>query len=337
MNKTLFIGIDVSKLKLDVALTADGNNILSYAIFENNEDGFKKLTKWIKKQSKKYEKIHYCMEATGIYSEDVSEYLQEKENSIVSIVNPAQIKAFANSLLLRTKTDKVDAKMIANYAAKYNPAPSPKMPEYLKKFKILVRHSIYLTRKRASEKTKLESVKDIDIKDMILDTIDHYTEQIEKTEKLIENHIKENAELQQDIKLIISIPSLGDITARIIIAETHYLSKEALDTKAEIANAGLSPQERTSGKSIKGKAKISKKGKSILRSSLYMPAMSTINRKSIFGEFYQRLIDNKKAKMVALTAVMRKLLAVAIGVLKSQKPFDPNWAKIKQEEYAMTK
>lgn len=335
MNQTIFVGIDVSKAKLDVALTHNGKEILSYATFENNLDGFKKLINWTKKLSKKFEKIHYCMEATGIYSEEISEYLQEQKNSIVSVVNPVQPKAFAGSLLLRTKNDKVDARMIACYAAIHNPALTPKMPDDVKEFKRLVRHLNYLINSRAREKTKIESVKSKEINIMVEETIGHYSRQIEQTEKLIKELIDNNPELKEDIKLLKSVPSIGFKTACNILAEIHYTSRENLDIKSEIANAGLSPQERLSGTSVRGKSKICKKGNTHLRGCLYMPAMSAIKSNSILSTFYRRLIENKKLKMVALIALMKKLLTISIGVLKNRKPFDPNWAKLKQEEFAM--
>jgi transposase len=335
MNQSLYVGIDVSKAKLDVALTHNGKEILSHATFENNLQGFKKLTSWTKKQSKKFEKIHYCMEATGIYSEEIANYLQDQKNSIVSVVNPVQPKAFAGSLLLRTKNDRVDAGMIACYAAMHNPPQTPKVPEDIKEFKRLVRHLNYLINSRAKEKTKLESIKSKEIALLVKETIAHYNKQIVQVEKYIKTLINSNPELKESIKLVDSVPSIGYKTACNIIAEIHYTSRDNLDVKSEIANAGLSPQEKLSGISVKGKSKICKKGNSYLRGCLYMPAMSAISRKSILGDFYRRLIDNKKLKMVALVAVMKKMLAIAIGVLKNHKPFNPNWSKLKQEEFVM--
>lgn len=335
MNQTLYVGIDVSKAKLDVAVTHNGKEILASAIFDNNSKGFKNLASLAKKQNKKHNEIHYCMEATGIYSEEIAEYLQEQKKSIVSVVNPAQIKAFSGSILLRTKNDKVDAMMIAYYAAMHKPMQTPKLSEELKKFKKLVRHLNYLINSRAREKTKLESVKNKEIAVMVKETIAHYDKQIKNVQSFIKVLIDSNHELKEDVKLIETIPCIGYKTACNILAEIHYVSRDSLDVKAEIANAGLSPQERLSGTSVRGKSKICKKGNSYLRGCLYMPAMSAIPSKSILGDFYRRLIANNKLKMVALVATMKKLLGIAIGVLKNRKPFDPNWAKLKQEKFAM--
>lgn len=87
---TIYSGIDVSKDKLDVALTFDGNKILSTATFKNSILGFQKLSTWIEKHSKLASIVHFCIEATGIYHEEIAEFLCDKENFIVSIVNPFQ-------------------------------------------------------------------------------------------------------------------------------------------------------------------------------------------------------------------------------------------------------
>jgi transposase len=103
----IYAGIDVSKDKLDIALTKDGNKILSTIAFQNSMINFQRLLNWIKKHSDKNSLIRVCIEVTGIYHEGISEFLSEKENFIVSIINPFQSKAFADSIISRTKTDKV--------------------------------------------------------------------------------------------------------------------------------------------------------------------------------------------------------------------------------------
>ena len=108
---------------------------------------------------------------------------------------------------------------------------------------------------------------------------------------------------------------------------------ENISPKAQIAHAGLSPKEHSSGSSIKGRGHICKMGNSGLRKILYMPSLNCIKTKNYFYDFYCRLLSNGKPKKVAITAVMRKMILTAIGVLKNQEPFDPNWATKKQEEY----
>ena len=112
------LGIDVAKAKLDCALrTPEGK--LRHKVVENTLAGFKALLEWLARQGA--ESVHVCMEATGTYWEAVAEFLCAQPSTTVSVVNPAQIKAFGASQLVRTKTDKVDAKLIAQFCAERRP------------------------------------------------------------------------------------------------------------------------------------------------------------------------------------------------------------------------
>ena len=124
------LGIDVAKAKLDCALRLpDGK--LRHKVVSNTPGGFAELLTWLQKQGA--ERVHVCMEATGTYWEAVAQCLAAREPLTVSVINPAQIKAFATSQMVRTKTDKVDAKLIAQFCAERQPAawvapPRPNRP-----------------------------------------------------------------------------------------------------------------------------------------------------------------------------------------------------------------
>jgi len=140
MNKNVLrVGIDVSKEHLDCALTVDGVIILSTKRVKNNLLGFNATETWIGKHCKKNmcDEIHICFESTGVYDDDLADYLFEKGKYKISIVNPMQTKGFARSMMLRTKTDKVDAGMLAIYCAKGNPRASLKVPHEIMVFKKL--------------------------------------------------------------------------------------------------------------------------------------------------------------------------------------------------------
>jgi transposase len=135
MTKTVYIGIDVPKDKLDIALTKDGKKIISTATFGNVYLHHKKLFTWIKNHSKDFSKMHFCIEATGNYHEEITEYLQEQPKTVVSVINPFQSKSFARSRLLRTKNDKVDAGMLAFYCAISRPLETVKTNNEIKKLR----------------------------------------------------------------------------------------------------------------------------------------------------------------------------------------------------------
>lgn len=326
MIQILCVGIDVSKDKLDVAIASDRNKILLNSTFDNTLPGFKILQKWVKKHSKKFDNIHFCMESTSIYHEEIAEFLQE-QNFIVSVLNPSQTKAFAESRLCRTKTDKVDAGILAHYCLIHQPEESVKLPEEVKKLRRLKRFLNTQISARAREKTRLHSIKDDDVAHVLRGTISFLSESIAKTEKLINEHIKNSPELKRKVELLKTVPGIADKTAYEILSEIHIEDGKSINVKAQVAHAGLAPKEKLSGSSVRGKSKICKKGNSNLRGALYMPAMSAIQHNPILFAFYHRLLSRGKLPIVALVAVMRKLLVICIGVLRNNQPFQVDWAQ----------
>lgn len=335
MNKTFYSGIDVSKDKLDVALTEDGTKIISAATFQNNCLGFQKLFSWVRKHSKSFSLVHFCIEATGIYHEDISEFLQEQQNTIVSVINPFQAKSFAKSRLLRTKTDKVDASLLACYCSISRPKETAKTPEELKILRKLVRFLDTLITERAREKTRLHSVKNNDVADVLKGTIKFYSQSISHIELKIKEHVNANSKLDHQVKLLKSIKGISDKTAWQILSELHVEDGKHFNIKAQVAHSGLAPRQFQSGSSVNGKPRICKTGNRRLRKALYMPAMSALRYNNQLSEFYHRLVAKGKIKMVALVAVMRKLLVLAVGLLNNNKPYDENWVNKYQEKFAL--
>lgn len=335
MSKTLYIGIDVSKCKLDTSTTINSDTILAFSTFENNLLNFKKLFKWVDDQRKKLklENMHFCIESTGIYSEEIMEYLQERKSTIVSLINPAQAKFFANSRLLRTKNDKVDSSMLAFYCSINRPKETPKSSEETKSLKKLVRYEDYLIDQRSHLKTKLSSIKDTDIRNSVNNLISCYTKELELIKEKISNCVDKYENLKKPISLLSSIKCIGMKTACRILVELVQEENQTLTTKAQIAHAGLAPKHRESGSSVRGKPRICKTGNSRLRKCLYMPTIGAIINNPLIKKFYDRLISKGKHKMVALTACMKKLLSIAVGVLRNQQPFNVNWSTNVQIEF----
>ena len=334
-EKVLYVGIDVAKLKFDVAFTFDGDDCIFFQTIENNQIGFKKLLKIVKKFEKKYktQSVHYCMEATGIYHCELCEYLQTYSAHIVSVINPVQSKSFAKSHLLRTKNDKVDAMMLSQYAYSNKPKATSKLPEIIKKLRTYVRYQNALVKSLNREFGKLEGCIDEDEKNFIQEHIVFLKQQQKEIIERIKNLIKNDNFLNNQIKLLKTVDGIGDKSAWIILSELKFDSIETLSPKAQVCNAGLSPRHFDSGSSVKSRAHISKMGNKLIRKVLYMPALSRIKRENYFTAFYHRLIKNGKSHRQAQVAVMRKMLYVACGVLKNQTPFDLNWSKKVQENY----
>jgi transposase len=327
-KRTLYVGIDVSKKALEVATTVDGKEAEATKEIRNNLGGFRMLEEWTRKQSHKHgcEEIHYCIESTGVYSEKVVEYLQGRGDLMVSVVNPFVVKSFGKSLGVRTKTDRVDSELLALYAATVKPKVTEKRPEDLKELRSLVRHLEYLINRRGQEVGRLESTTNALVADSIKGIIKSYDKQIEKIKEAIEEHLRKHPDLRERTELLESIPGIGEITSKILLCELHMEGGgERISAKAQTAHAGLAPQHRISGSSVRGKPRICKTGNFRLRRCLYFPTMVAIKHNPVIRRFYRRMLENGKPKMVALVAAMRKLLVIAIGVLNNRTEFDENW------------
>lgn len=330
----LYVGIDVAKDKFDVSYTVDGQNIFGYSTFANEKKGIKKFFKQAESILKKQnlQDIHFCMEATGIYHCELCEYLQNSAH-IVSVVNPVRTKAFSKSLQLRTKNDKVDSQMIVYYAYLHNPPKTPKLPDTIKKFRSLVRYKETLVESRTQEIARLKSSLDSDVKQLINKKILFIEKQTRETIAKIQNLIKENEFLNTQMKLLTSVDCVGERVAWVILAEFKFEDIESISPKAMVAHAGLSPREHSSGSCVKGRSHISRIGNASLRKILFLPALGCVKNSNYFSNFYLHLVERGKPKKVAITAVMRKILLISMGVLKNQVPFDPNWAEKVREEY----
>lgn len=330
----LYAGIDVSKDKFDVSFTTDGKRIFNYAVFINEKKGiksfFKKALGLMKKEN--CNKIHFVMESTGIYHCGLCEYLQEHSDHIVSVINPVQTKSFSKSLMLRTKNDKVDSSMSAQYGFYHNPKPTPKMPETLKHFRSLVRLRDALIEERTRKIAQLKSSLDKRVQNYFERSIKFTEKEIEKLENEIKELIKNDDYLNRQISLLKTVDAIGDTTAWKLLSEVK-VNAENINPKAQAANAGLTPREFSSGSSVRGRTHISRMGNRSIRKSLYLPALSCIKNRNYFYGFYNRLVENGKPKKSAVTAVMRKILVTAMGVLKNQQPFAPDWAEKTRKEY----
>jgi len=311
------LGIDVSKDKLDLALRLpDGK--ARHKVVTNDPEGFAALRAFLTKQGTA--ELHACMEATGIYWEAIAEYLADA-GFTVSVVNPAQIKAFGHSRLQRTKTDKVDAGLIADFCAAQAPSPWQPPGPALRELRSLVARRQALDTMRTQEKNRLGVAREA-VRTGIAEHLDYLDQAIAEIDRMIREKIDNDPDLKQQRELLDSIPGLGDKTIPVLLA--YYGGELRFTTAREAAAfAGLDPRQHESGSSVRGKTRLSKVGHSALRKALYMPAMVTIT-KTLWGRvFRDRLKAAGKSPMVIIGAMMRKLVHVAFGVLKSKKPFDP--------------
>jgi len=312
------LGIDIAKQKFDVALLVDKKT--KHKTCKNSVEGFETLTIWLEKQG--IQKVHACLEATGNYGEDLAIYLHEA-GQMVSIVNPAKIKGFGQSELIRTKTDKIDAALIARFCLAMKPGPwSPPSPE-IRSLRALVRRVDSLIDMRSQEKNRISTAHESVIP-LIKEHIGYLDKEIEKIRNQIADLIDQDPNLKNKKDLLVSIPGIGTATIPHILAELDDL-KKFNHVRELVAFIGLAPREKLSGSSIKGKPRLCKIGHARLRKALYMPALVSIQCNPVMIAFYNRLKEKGKNGKVIVCAIMRKLVHIIFGILKSGKKYDPNY------------
>ena len=312
------LGVDIAKKKFDVTLLINGK--LKHKVFTNDEEGFEELELWLKKQGANH--VHVCLEASSTYGDELAAYMHDAGHS-VSIVNPARIKGFAQSELMRTKNDKVDAGLIARFCLAMHPEPWTPAPPEMRQLQSLVRRVDALINMRTQELHRLGTAHKA-IEHSIREHVAYLDTQIDVLKRQIADLIKNDPDLKAKKDLLKSIPGIGEATIAAILAELHMF--ERYDSVGKVvAFIGLAPRQFISGSSIKGKPRLSKVGHARLRKALYMPALVSIQCNPIIQVFYHRLKENGKNGKVVVCAIMRKLVHLIFGILKSGRPYDPNY------------
>lgn len=313
-----YLGVDISKESFDVALLGEEQQWRGH--FSNDRAGCIKLARWLKKR--KVSSVHACMEATGRYWEELALFLSD-EGHTVSVVNPKLVKRHAEATMQRNKTDAQDALTIADYCAKQQPDLwTPPSPSY-RELKAMVRHVQALKTDRQRERNRKQSgLSSAEVHAAIDEHITFLDTQIEALEQRIHDHIDQDPDLKADKELLKSIPGVGDTAAATFLVEIPDVSRFAHADQVA-AYAGLTPAEHRSGSSIHRPPRLVKWGNAHLRAVFYMPALSAHKWNPIIANLKQRLEARGKSKMTIVVAVMRKLIHLCYGVLKTRKPFDP--------------
>lgn len=316
IKETHFLGVDIAKHKFDVALILNGK--FKNKVFDNNQTGFAALIDWLTAHQVSH--AHICMEATGVYWEALATYLADASH-LVSVVNPAQIAAYAKSTLQRGKTDVQDARLIARFCEREQPQAWLPAPLNQRALLSLVRQLQHLNEAYQAEQNRLTTSTG-DVYTSIEQTIAFLSEQMKQLSVKIDQHIDQDPTLKNNKALLDSIPGIGNKTTPWLLAYLGTGERFGRGKQAA-AFAGLTPRPWQSGSSIHGKSRISKTGHTDLRRILFMPALATYGRKKAFLAFVERLKANGKTPKEIVVALMRKIITIAQAVLKSQTPFNP--------------
>jgi transposase len=315
------LGIDVAKAKFDVALLlAEGK--LRRKSCPNTPAGFAELAQWLRRHG--VDRVHAALEATGTLGDALALYLHDAGHR-VSVLNPAVIHAYAASVLTRTKTDRVDAALIARYTATQQPPGWTPAPPEIRTLQALVRRLDALQGMHTQETNRLAATPAVvAVEQSIRTVIETLNEEITTVRQQIRDQLDQHPGLRTQRDLLTSIPGIGDATAAVLLAE--LFDKPYTSARQAAAFAGLVPRIADSG-TRRRRGHLAKIGPGRLRKALYFPALTALRCNPTLRDFETRLRAAGKPKMVIVGAAMRKLIHLAFAVLKSGRTYDPTYGR----------
>jgi transposase len=308
-----YVGIDVAKGHVDLYDTITEQ----HRRFENSRVGIKKCVKHIGLLKPRL----IVLESTGGYESDLVVALDELSLPVV-VVNPRQVRDFGRATGRMAKTDRIDAILLARYAAVMTPPRRLIRGCHSRRMKALVARRRQLVSMRTAEINRSEHVRDKLIAKSINAIIRTINREQQKVEIELSHLIAEIPELQQKMETLLSVPGIGQTTAIMLITEVPELGQ--LNRRQIAALAGVAPINRDSG-TFRGK-RMTGGGRQGVRSRLYMPAVVACHHNPVLKPFYERLLQKGKSKMTALVAVMRKLLIIINTLLAKGQVWKPKLA-----------
>jgi transposase len=313
------LGLDVAKQSVQAELRTNHKPVRFG--FANNTKGFAQLERILKGHNA--QKVWAGLEATGPYSHALALWFHGQGHR-VSLLNPGRVKQYACSAGNRNKTDLLDAAVIADFICAHQPAAwQPPLPE-VAQLQALVRRREELSVMLQAEKNRLEGIAP-NVRSSLKRIIAALSAEKAHLDKVILQQIRSHPQLSRDHQLLCTIKGIGSLTAAILLAEMARPGQVERARQAA-AHAGLAPRREQNGTSVRRNKGLGKEGNRYLRKALYMPALVAIKYNAPLRHFASRLRAAGKPKMSIVCAVMRKLIHVAFGVLKHQKPFNPSLA-----------
>ena len=306
----IYVGIDVSKDKLDVHVRPSGE---AFAVARDGK-GLRELVERLRVIAPTL----VVLEATGGFETIVVAALAAAELQI-AVVNPAQVRYFAKALGQRAKSDPIDASVIADFGAAVKPEPRALPDEMARLLAELVGRRSQIVEMLTAEGQRESHATNIRVCKSIKRHIAVLKKELAELEGDIDGLVRASAIWREKEDLLLTFPGVGQTIARALLADLPELGRL---TRREIASlVGVSPFIRQSGK-WKGHSKIAG-GRASVRKALYMAAMTAINHNDVLREFYQHLLTRGKLKMVALIAVARKILTILNAMLRDRKSWQP--------------
>ena len=307
MATSSYVGIDVSKDRLDVAVLGEERG---WPV-DNTQAGFAKLVHQMQELCPEL----IVVEATGGYQRRVVDALFQAGLS-VAVVNPARVRQFARACGLLAKTDKLDAQVLAEFGRRVQPRRYEGKSEAEKQLSALL-----VRRKQVEEMLQAEQNRLRTVSPSLRDSLERILAILKEEKKRLEDQIRElmneQKAWQEQLEILKSAPGVGMVTSATLLAELPELGK--MDRKKVAALVGVAPMNYDSGRK-RGYRK-TKGGRTEVRSVLYMSTLVATRYNPVIRAQYQHLLKRGKLKKVALTACMRKFLTILNAMVRDQHPF----------------
>jgi transposase len=327
---TYFLGIDVSKLTLDVAVVKEGK-LLHEEQISNDQKELRSFLKQLQKNlAIPFQELVVCMEHTGIYNYKALDVLCKAKINVC--LEPAmQIKKSQG--MVRGKDDKIDARRIAQYAYKNREELRFYHPDRknVQKLKVLLSYRNRLVNVKMQLKVPLQELVGYTDADVIKtlkvtnDPMIHYTEkQLIKIERQIDELIKEDLDIKKQYDYVTSVTGIGKVTGLNMMISTG-LFQRITDPKKFACHSGVAPFKHESGTSIRGRMRVSSMANMNMKKLLHLSAMSAIRSSSELKEYYERKVREGKNKMSVINAVRNKLISRVFTCVNQQRPYQKNY------------
>jgi transposase len=305
-----FIGIDVSKAQLDIAVRPSGER----ESVSNDEAGIRTMVGRLRE----LRPALIVLEATGGFERNVTRALASAELPVV-VVNPRQVRDFAKATGRLAKTDRLDAEVLAHFGETVRPALRPLPDEVLLELRALIARRRQITEMIVAERNRLSGASKA-VRKRIDAHIRWLESELDRADKDLDQSIRQSPIWQENENLLKSVPGVGPVISRTLLAELPELGR--LNRKQIAALVGVAPLNRDSG-TLKGRRTVWG-GRATVRAALYMAALVASRRNSMIRAFYKRLHTAGKAPKAALVACMRKLLTILNAMIKHRT----RWSEI---------
>jgi transposase len=326
------VGIDVAQKKLDVQMGNLSDNLeiqlFTHKVFKNDQSGFIRLLEVAEKNFGQITEVDFVMEATGVYHESLAHLLHEKGLK-VSIVLPNKISNYMRTLTIKTVNDKTCSEALTRFGLERKLdswSPSKKVYKSLKQ---LTRERDQIVDERSTIKNQLHAEKaSYQPLERTLERLESRIKFLNAQEKEVKADIDalidENKDVKKEIEIMTSIPGMGKLTVVTILGETNGF--ELIRNKKQLTSyAGLDVKEKSSGTSVNGKPRISKKGNRHIRKAMHLPSLSSIKYNERHKQIFVRITQKHGIKMKAVVAVQRRLLELTYVLFKTKKMYDTEY------------